>query len=242
VTQDDGLPGQPAAADGVVGAWSCVQGEERGCVTGHHEAGGLHLFRGVCLGGAGAAAIFLLPHATGVLRAPAAASISQLHRSGGHLRPPLRDVCGGTAIGAAVLVLLRAEGCEHTPTTHRRLLLPAPDTGPHPLHRAHFPWQVGTVERRMGAGAGGRPRPACTSHRRPDPQPHRVGERSRPRAGFRPRAGSDPVPGRERPNFTDGAARLPVKVPHASPGLVPPPRMDVHRGERHHAAGLLVWV
>jgi hypothetical protein len=28
-----------------------------------------------------------------------------------------------------------------------------------------------------------------------------------------------------------------IKAPHASPGLVPPPRMDVHRGERHHAAG-----
>jgi hypothetical protein len=75
----------------------------------------------------------------------------------GHLCPPLRDVCGGTGIGVAVSMLLRAEGCEHTPAAHRRSLLLAPDTGPRPLHRACFPWQVGTVERRLGAGAGGRP-------------------------------------------------------------------------------------
>jgi hypothetical protein len=116
----------------------------------------------------GAAAVVLLPHAAGVLRAPAAASFSQLHRSGGHLRPPLRDVCGGTAIGATVPVLLRAEGCKHMPVSHRRSLLPAPDTRPRPLHRAHFPWQVGTVERRLGAGADEHPRPACTSRRRPN--------------------------------------------------------------------------
>jgi hypothetical protein len=116
-----------------------VQGEERGCIAGQHEVGGLRLFRGVCLGGAGAAAVFLLPHAAGVLRAPVATSISQLHRSGGHLRPPLRDVCGGTTIGVAVPALLHAEGCEHTPTAHRRSLLLAPDTGPRSLHRTRFP-------------------------------------------------------------------------------------------------------
>jgi hypothetical protein len=179
----------------------------------------------------------LLPHAAGVLWALAAASFSQLHRSSGHLRPPLRDVCGGTTIGAAVLALLLAEDCEHTPAAHRWSLLPAPDTRPRPLHRAHFPWQVGTVERRLGAAAGGHPRSACTSRQRPDPQPHRVGERSQPGARFQPRVGSDPVPGQKRPNFTDDAARLPIEAPRTSPGLVPPPCMDVHRGERHHAAG-----
>jgi hypothetical protein len=30
---------------------------------------------------------------------------------------------------------------------------------------AHFPRQVGALERRLGAGASGRPRPACTSYR-----------------------------------------------------------------------------
>jgi hypothetical protein len=89
VVQDNGLPGQPTAADGVAGARSRVQGEERGRVAGQHEVRGLHLLRGVCLGGAGAAAILLLPHVAGVLQAPIAASFSQLHHSGGHLHPPL---------------------------------------------------------------------------------------------------------------------------------------------------------
>jgi hypothetical protein len=145
----------------VAGARSHVQGEERGRIASQHEVGGLHLLRGVHLGGAGAAAILLLPHTDGVLWAPAATSISQLHRSGGHLRPPLQDVCGGTAIGSAVPALLHAEGCEHTPAAHRRSLLPALDTRPRPLHRACFPWQVATVERRLGAGAGGCPRPVA---------------------------------------------------------------------------------
>jgi hypothetical protein len=86
--QDDGLPGQPAAADGVAGARSHVQGQERGRVTSQHEARGLHLLCGVHPAGAGAASV-LLPHIAGVLRAPAIASFSQLHRSGGHLRPLL---------------------------------------------------------------------------------------------------------------------------------------------------------
>jgi hypothetical protein len=90
-------------ADGVAGARSHVQGEERGRVAGQHEVGGLRLLCGVRLGGAGATAVLLLPHAVGVLRAPAVASFSQLHRSSGHLRPPLRDVWGGgTAIGVTV--------------------------------------------------------------------------------------------------------------------------------------------
>jgi hypothetical protein len=66
-----------------------VLGEERGRVTGQHEAGGLHLLHGVRPSGAGAAIVLLLPHVAGVLRALAAASFSQLHRSGGHLRPSL---------------------------------------------------------------------------------------------------------------------------------------------------------
>jgi hypothetical protein len=52
------------------------------------------------------------------------------------------------------------------------LLLPTPDTGPYPLHRARFPWQVVVLERRLGAGAGGRSRPARTSCRCFDPPPH----------------------------------------------------------------------
>jgi hypothetical protein len=116
-----------------------MQGEERGRITGQHEARGLDLLRGVRPGGAGDTTVLLLPHVARVLRAPAVASFSQLHRSGGHLHPPLRDVRGGTTIGAAVPTLLRAEGCEPTPTTHRRPLLPALDTGPRPLHRTYFP-------------------------------------------------------------------------------------------------------
>jgi hypothetical protein len=54
--------------------------------------------------------------------------------------------------------------------------------------------------------------------------------------------GLEPVLSREWPNFTDGAARLPVKMPHASPGPVAPPGMDVHQGERHQAAGSWAWV
>jgi hypothetical protein len=34
VVQDDGLPGQPAAADGVAGSWSHTQVEARGRVAG----------------------------------------------------------------------------------------------------------------------------------------------------------------------------------------------------------------
>jgi hypothetical protein len=141
----------------VTSARSRVQGEERGRVAGQHEARGLCLLRSVRPGGAGAAAVLLLPHVARVLRAPATASFSQLHRSGGHFRPPLRDACGGTAIGAAVLTLLRAEGCEHTPAAHRRSLLPAPYTGLRLLHRAHFPWQVvqADVHDRLALPVGG---------------------------------------------------------------------------------------
>jgi hypothetical protein len=61
------------------------------------------------------------------------------------------------AISAAVLALLRAEGCEPAAAAHQWLLLPASDTGPRPLHCAHFPWKVGVMERRLDAGAGRRP-------------------------------------------------------------------------------------
>jgi hypothetical protein len=105
-------------------------------------------------------------------------------------------------------------------------------TSGHTRYIAHvFPWQVGTVERRLGAGPGECPRPAYTFRRWPDRRPHQVGEGSHPGARLRPRAGSNPVPSRKWPNFADGAARLPVKVPRASLGPVPSPRMDVHRGE-----------
>jgi hypothetical protein len=153
----------------VAGAQSHVQTEEWSRVTGQHEAGYLRLLCGVRPGRAGATVVLLLPHATGVLRAPAVAPLSQLHRTGGHLRPPLRDVRGGASIGAAVLTLLCAEGCESAPAAHRRLLLPAQDKGPRLLHHTRFPWQVGAMERRLGTGAGERPRPARTSRRRSDP-------------------------------------------------------------------------
>jgi hypothetical protein len=68
-----------------------------------------------------------------------------------------------------------------------------------------------------------------------------VSERSWPRVRIRPRAGSDPVLGRERPDFTDGAAQLLVEVPYAPPGSTLP-RVDVHWGERHHAARPWAWV
>jgi hypothetical protein len=144
VVKDDGLPGQLAVANGVAGARSHMQSEERGCVTSQHEVGELCLLCGVRPGGAGTATVLLLPHKVGVLWTPAAASFSQLHRSGGHLRPPLRDVHGGTPIGAAVLTLLRAEGYEPSPAAHWRPLLPMPDTWPCPLHRACFPWRPGS--------------------------------------------------------------------------------------------------
>jgi hypothetical protein len=104
-----------------------------------HEAGGLRLLCGIRPGWAGAAVV-LLPHVAGVLWAPAASPLSQLHCTSGHLCPPLRDVRGGVAIGAAVLALLRIEGCEPAPTTHWRLLLPAPNIVTFPLHHARFPW------------------------------------------------------------------------------------------------------
>jgi hypothetical protein len=72
-------PWPACVADGVASAWSRVQAKEQGSVAGQHEAGGLCL-HGVRPGGAGTAAV-LLPHATGVLRARAAASFSQLHRA-----------------------------------------------------------------------------------------------------------------------------------------------------------------
>jgi hypothetical protein len=53
----------------------------------------------------------------------------------------------GVRPSVLVPVLLRTEGCELAPATHRRLLLLAPDTGPCPLHCACFPWQVGALER-----------------------------------------------------------------------------------------------
>jgi hypothetical protein len=108
-----------------------------------------------------------------------------------------------------------------TPPFRRPVSTNERDLGP--LHHACFPWQVGTMVRRLGVGAGGRPRPARTSHWWPNPRLHRVGERPRSGARFQPRAGSDPVPGRERTNFTDGVARLSVKASRASPGPVPPP-------------------
>jgi hypothetical protein len=147
----------------------------------------------------------------------------------------------GYAIGVTVPALLHAKGCEPTPAVHRRSLLPALDTRPCPLHHAHFPSTMGTVEKRLGTSSRRCPRPACTSRRRPDPRPHRVRERPRPGYGFRPCAGSDPVPSQKQPNFTDGAARLPVKAPRASPEPVPLPRVDVHRGEHHHTAGPRAW-
>jgi hypothetical protein len=52
--------------------------------------------------------------------------------------------------------------------------------------------------------------------------PRRVGERSWPRAGIRPRAESDPVPGREWPDLADGVAQLPIEEPHAPPRSPPP--------------------
>jgi hypothetical protein len=49
------------------------------------------------------------------------------------------------SIGAAVPTLLRIEGCEPAPTTHRRLLLPATDTGPRP-----FPLAGGSTGEKIG--------------------------------------------------------------------------------------------
>jgi hypothetical protein len=112
---------------------------------------------------------------------------------------------GGAAISVAVPAFLRIEGCEPAPTTHRRLLLPTPDIG-HACYITPMSSGLGALERRLGASAGGRQRPARTSCRRFDPRPHRVGDRPRSGVGFRPRAGSDPIPSREWPDLTDGAA------------------------------------
>jgi hypothetical protein len=52
----------------------------------------------------------------------------------------------GVRPSVAVLALLRNKGYEPTLTAHRQLLLPMLDTGPCPLHQAHFPFQVGALE------------------------------------------------------------------------------------------------
>jgi hypothetical protein len=101
-----------------------------GRIASQHEVRRLCLLCGVPPGWAGAAAVLLLPHTAGVLWAPTVAPLSQLHCTGGHLHPPLRDVRGSAAISAAVPVLLRIEGYEPVPTTHRWLLLLASDTWP----------------------------------------------------------------------------------------------------------------
>jgi hypothetical protein len=154
--------------DGVADARSRIQAEAWGRITDQHEGGGLCLLCGVRPGWVGATVVFLLPHTVGVLWAPLATPLSQLHCAGGHLHPTLRDIRGGAAVGAVVLVLLHVEGCELAPTTHRRLLLPAPNAGPCPLHCDYFPSQVGALERRLGVGTGGCPRPGHTSYRHPN--------------------------------------------------------------------------
>jgi hypothetical protein len=74
---------------GVADAWSCTQAKARGRVVGQHGARRFHLLCGICPSRVGAAAILLVPHATGVLRAPVAVPFSQLHHAGGLLRPLL---------------------------------------------------------------------------------------------------------------------------------------------------------
>jgi hypothetical protein len=61
--QDDGLPCQPAAADGVVGTWSRVHAKAWGHVAGQHGARRHRFLCDIRPGWAGATAV-LLPHAT----------------------------------------------------------------------------------------------------------------------------------------------------------------------------------
>jgi hypothetical protein len=220
----------------VASDWPRAQAKAWDCATGQHGARRLHFLYGVRPGWAGATTILLLSHAGRVLQALVVAPFSQLHQACGHLRPLTRDIHGGVAISVVVPVLLRNEGYEPAPAAHRRLLLPAPDTGPLQVHRACLPRQVGALERRLSTGAGGCPRPAhalcCHAEWVKDP----ILE-----SGFDPRAGSNPIPGQEWLDLADGAARLPVEAPHTPPGSTPP-HVDVHQGERHHTAVPWAWV
>jgi hypothetical protein len=78
--------------------------------------------------------IFHPPHATGVLRAPASASVATLLRFGGDLHPLMRDVCRRATIIPPLSdvphVALDREGDE--PDQH--LLLLAPSLGTSCLH------------------------------------------------------------------------------------------------------------
>jgi hypothetical protein len=143
------LPRELVTADGVVGARLRAQAEARSCAAGQLGTRGFRLLLGVRPGRAGATGVVVLPHAAGVLRAPAAAPFPQLHHIGGNLRPPLRDVRGGA-------------------TAHRRLLLCAPDAGPLLVHCPCLPGQVGALKRRLGSDVGRCSRPARDSCRRAD--------------------------------------------------------------------------
>jgi hypothetical protein len=133
----------------VVGAWSRAQAEARDHVTGQHGARRFSLLLDVCPGRAGAATVFLLLllHVARVFWALVVAPFTQLHHAGGNLRPPLRDVHGGAAIGAVIPVILHNEGCELALTAHRWLLLSAPDVGPLQVHLTYLPRYVGALER-----------------------------------------------------------------------------------------------
>jgi hypothetical protein len=162
------LPRELASADGVAGARLRAQAEARSRAADQLGARGFRLLLGVRPGRAGATGVVVLPHAAGVLRAPAAAPFPQLHHIGGDLRPPLRDVRRGTAVSAPVPSLLHNEGNEPAPAAHRRLLLCVADAGPLPVHCPCLPGQVGALERRLGSDAGGCSRPARDSCRRTD--------------------------------------------------------------------------
>jgi hypothetical protein len=89
------LPRELASADGVAGARLRAQAEAWSRATGQLGARGFRLLLGVRPGRAGATGAVVLPHAAGVLRAPATAPFPQLHHIGGDLCPPLRDVRRG---------------------------------------------------------------------------------------------------------------------------------------------------
>jgi hypothetical protein len=89
------LPHELATADGVAGARLRAQAKAWSRAAGQLGAKGFCLLLGVRPGRAGATSVVVLPHAAGVLRAPAAAPFPQFHHIGGDLRPPLRDVRGG---------------------------------------------------------------------------------------------------------------------------------------------------
>jgi hypothetical protein len=116
------------------GDWVAVTGVQWEDVAwGHfarrHMAWQFHLLRSVCPVRARAPILLLPFHAPGALRSLAPALVAALHHTGDDLHAPLQDVHVCVDISAPVLVLPRAALFQKEPSSHRWLLLLAPDQG-----------------------------------------------------------------------------------------------------------------